>query len=117
MSAGGVRFDAMTKAELIDRVAIRGGLSRRDTARAIEATLLVIEETLEAGGEVALSGFGRFHVSGRGARPGINPRTGVEIWIEATSVPRFTAGSALKTAARNSALKTAAEQRLAEGSR
>jgi DNA-binding protein HU-beta len=96
----GVRFAGVTKAELIDRVASRGQLSRRDATRAVEVTLAVIEETLGAGGEVALSGFGKFHVSSRGARAGVNPRTGEEIWVEATSVPRFTAGSGLKKAVR-----------------
>ncbi|HWH12352.1 MAG TPA: HU family DNA-binding protein [Solirubrobacteraceae bacterium] len=90
----------MRKAELIDRVAARGRLSRRDAARAVEATLAVIEDALGAGGEVAVSGFGRFHVSSRGGRPGVDPRTGEEIWIEPTSVPRFTAGAALKRAVR-----------------
>jgi DNA-binding protein HU-beta len=89
------------KADLIDRVSARGQLPRRDAARAVEAMLSAIEETLGAGGEVALSGFGRFHVSGRGARPGVNPRTGEEIWVEATSVPRFTPGTALKRAVRS----------------
>jgi DNA-binding protein HU-beta len=90
----------VTKAELIDRVATRGRLSRREAGRAVEATLAVIQETLGEGGEVALSGFGRFHVTSRGARPGVNPRTGEEIWIEATPVTRFTAGSGLKKAIR-----------------
>jgi DNA-binding protein HU-beta len=91
----------VTKADLIDRVAAGGRLSRRDAARAVETTLAVIEETLGRGGEVALSGFGRFHVSSRGARPGVNPRTGEAIWVEATRVPRFTAGTALKNAVRS----------------
>ncbi len=90
----------MTKAELIDRVAARGQISRPDATRAIETALGLIEETLGVGGEVALSGFGRFHVTSRAARPGVNPRTGEEIWIDAVRVPRFTAGSALKKAAR-----------------
>jgi DNA-binding protein HU-beta len=90
----------VTKAELIDRVAGRSQLSRREATRVIESTLAVIEETLGAGGEVAVSGFGRFHVASRGARAGVNPRTGEEIWIEAVSVPRFTAGAALKKAVR-----------------
>ncbi len=90
----------MTKAELIDRVSARSRLSRRDATRAVEATLSVIEETVGAGGKVALAGFGKFHVASRGARPGVNPRTGEEIWVEATTVPRFTAGTALKKAVR-----------------
>lgn len=90
----------MTKAELIERVAERSRLSRRDAGRALEATLAVIEESLAAGGEVSLSGFGKFQVSSRGARAGVNPRTGEPIWVEAIRVPRFTAGSGLKKAVR-----------------
>jgi DNA-binding protein HU-beta len=90
----------VTKAELIELVAERGRLSRREAGRGLEATLELIEEALAAGGEVSLSGFGKFHVGRRGARAGVNPRTGEPIWVEATRVPRFTAGSALKKAVR-----------------
>jgi DNA-binding protein HU-beta len=99
-SADGVRFGRVTKAELIDRVAARGQLRRRDAKRAVEAMLAEIEDTLGAGGEVAVSGFGRFHVARRGGRPGVNPRTGEEIWVDATDVPRFTPGTGLKRAVR-----------------
>ena len=44
------------------------------------------------------SGFGKFHVSDRGARLGVNPRTGERIQVAASRVPRFTAGSGLKSA-------------------
>jgi len=47
---------------------------------------------------VTVSGFGKFHVSERGARAGVNPRTGERIQIAASRVPRFTAGSGLKAA-------------------
>jgi DNA-binding protein HU-beta len=50
---------------------------------------------------VALSGFGKFHVGERGARAGVNPRTGERIQIAASRVPRFTAGSSLKNAVKN----------------
>jgi DNA-binding protein HU-beta len=90
----------VTKAELIELVAERSRLSPRETGRAIEATLALIEEALAAGGAVNLSGFGKFHVGSRGARPGVHPRTGEPIWVESTRVPRFTAGSALKKAVR-----------------
>ncbi len=90
----------MTKAELIELIAERSRLSRREATRALDATLGLIEEALAADGEVNLSGFGRFHVACRAARAGVHPRTGEPIWVEATRVPRFTAGSALKQAAR-----------------
>jgi DNA-binding protein HU-beta len=47
---------------------------------------------------VTVAGFGKFHVSERRARLGVNPRTGERIQIAATRVPRFTAGSGLKSA-------------------
>lgn len=90
----------MTKAELIELVAQRSRLTRREAGRAVDAALAVIEESLAAGGEVSLAGFGRFHVASRGARAGVNPRTGEPIWVAETRVPRFTAGSVLKRAVR-----------------
>lgn len=90
----------MTKAELIELVAARSRLTRQEAERALDTTLDLIEEALAAGGEISLTGFGKFHVGSRGARAGVNPRTGEPIWIEATRVPRFTAGSGLKKAVR-----------------
>ena len=90
----------MTKSEFVDRVAAKAGLERKQALDAVDAALAVIEHTLAGGGEVTLTGFGKFHVAERGARPGVNPRTGEAIQIAATSVPRFTAGAALKKAVR-----------------
>jgi DNA-binding protein HU-beta len=90
----------VTKAELTDRVAERSRLPRREAGRALDAALGLIEEALAVGGEVNLSGFGKFHVGVRGARAGADPRTGEPIWVEATRVPRFTAGASLKKAVR-----------------
>ena len=91
----------MTKSELAERLAARAGLSRPQAVRTLDASLALIEEALQDGDEVRLSGFGRFHVANRGARAGVNPRTGERIQIAATRVPRFTAGAALKKAARS----------------
>jgi len=88
----------VTKQELIEAVAARSGLERGDATAAVEATLAVIADTLGAGGEVTLTGFGKFHSAVRGARAGVNPRTGEKIQIAASTIPRFTAGSALKKA-------------------
>ncbi len=90
----------MTKAELVDQVASRAQLSRSDASRAVDALAATVEEVLRDGGEVAIAGFGRFHVGELGARPGVNPRTGERIRIPATRVPRFTPGTRLKRAAR-----------------
>ncbi len=90
----------MKKAELIDRVAARTQLPRRDAARAVEGALRVIQDALGEGEDVVFAGFGRFHVGQRGSRAGVNPRTGEPMQIPAARVPRFTAGAALKRAVR-----------------
>jgi DNA-binding protein HU-beta len=88
----------VTKAELVDQVADRADLSKRDASRAVDAMIATVEECLRRGSEVTVSGFGKFHVSERGARMGVNPRTGERMRIAASRVPRFTAGSGLKSA-------------------
>jgi DNA-binding protein HU-beta len=88
----------VTKSELVDQVADRAELARQDAARAVDAVLATVKETLGRGSEITLSGFGKFHVGQRGARQGVNPRTGERIQIAATRIPRFTAGSGLKSA-------------------
>jgi DNA-binding protein HU-beta len=88
----------VTKSELVDQVADRAGLTKQDAARALDAMIAAVEDALRRGSDVTVSGFGKFHVSNRGARMGVNPRTGERIQIAASRVPRFTAGSALKNA-------------------
>ena len=86
----------MTKAELIAQVALKAGLSKKDSDKAIGAVIDSITEALAAGDKVQLVGFGTFEVKERGERKGINPRTKEEITIAATKAPVFKAGKALK---------------------
>ena len=88
----------MTKAEFIDQVADRAGLSKKDASEAVDAVLETIEDALKRGSDVVFSGFGKFSVSDRAAREGRNPATGEKIQIAATKVPKFSAGAALKKA-------------------
>jgi DNA-binding protein HU-beta len=88
----------VTKSELVDQVADRADLTKGEAARAVDAVLVTVQETLRRGSEITLSGFGKFHVGERGARMGVNPRTGEHIQIAASRVPRFTAGTGLKKA-------------------
>ena len=88
----------MTKAEFIDQVADRAGLSKKDASEAVDAVLETIEDALKRGSDVVFSGFGKFSVSDRAAREGRNPATGEKINIAASNVPKFTAGAALKKA-------------------
>ena len=57
-----------------------------------------ITDTLQSGGDITFTGFGKFHVAERGPRQGVNPQTRERITIPGGKVPRFTAGSALKQA-------------------
>jgi DNA-binding protein HU-beta len=66
----------MNKQDLIGQVADRAGLSRSDTARAVETMLEVVTSALKRGDEVRLVGFGNFSVTRRKASTGRNPRTG-----------------------------------------
>jgi DNA-binding protein HU-beta len=86
----------VNKTELVDQIATKADLSRRDAELAVDAALKTIEEQLASGGEITLTGFGKFHVADRGARTGRNPQTGAPIEIKASRVPRFSAGSKLK---------------------
>lgn len=91
----------MTKSEFVDAVAQTAGLDKKDAAAAVDAMLKTIEGTLATGGEVTFSGFGKFHVTERGARQGVNPQTGERIQIAASKAPKFTAGTALKKAVKS----------------
>jgi len=88
----------MNKTELATAVAEKSGLSKKDSEKAVNATLEVITTALEAGEKVQLVGFGVFEVKSRGARVGRNPRTKEEIEIPASRIPQFKAGKALKEA-------------------
>jgi DNA-binding protein HU-beta len=88
----------VTKSELVEQVADRAELTRSDASKAVDAMLSTVEDALRRGSDVTVSGFGKFHVSDRAPRAGVNPRTGERIQIAASRVPRFTAGSALKSA-------------------
>ena len=88
----------MTKSEFVDQVASRADLGKSEAGKAVDAVLDTIQETLSRGSDVTFSGFGKFHVAERGAREGVNPRTGERMHIPASKVPRFTPGSGLKGA-------------------
>ena len=88
----------MTKSEFIDQVAAKAGLSKKQAGDAVDAVLETIGSTLAGGGDVSFTGFGKFHVQSRAARTGVNPRTKEKVAIAAARVPKFTAGSSLKTA-------------------
>ena len=88
----------MNKNDLVATVASRTGLSKADSAKAVDGVVAAITSSLSGGTEVRLVGFGTFSVSHRKATTGRNPRTGESIQISARNVPKFKSGKALKAA-------------------
>jgi DNA-binding protein HU-beta len=88
----------VTKADLVNAMAEKAGLSKSDSEKALKAFTDAITAALKAGEKVALVGFGTFSVGERAARTGKNPQTGAQINIPAAKTPKFKAGKALKDA-------------------
>lgn len=91
----------MNKTDLINAVAEKTGLSKKDSEKAVKATFDSITEALAKKDKVQLIGFGNFEVRERAARDGRNPKTGEKMAIAASTTPAFKAGKALKDAVNN----------------
>jgi len=89
---------AITKADLLDRVAGNSGVTKTDAERVLDSFFDAVVSAAKSGEEVAWPGFGKFGASHRSARTGRNPQTGEAIQIAASTQLRFSASSTLKTA-------------------
>jgi len=85
----------MNKAELINAMAEKSGLSKTDSRKALDAFMDSVTKSLKKGDRVSLIGFGTFLVTERQARTGINPTTKQPIQIPAKKVVKFKAGAEL----------------------
>ena len=88
----------MNKTELIDSMAAKTGLTKKNAEAALNAFVETVSEELTKGEKVSLVGFGTFEVSERAEREGRNPQTGETMKIAASKAPKFKAGKALKDA-------------------
>ena len=88
----------MTKAELIDAVAEKTQLKKRDVGEVVDALLECVKSALQRGEKVQLIPFGGFEVRERQKREGRNPKTGERLTIPARRVPAFHAGKDLRDA-------------------
>ncbi|WP_035512372.1 HU family DNA-binding protein [Halalkalibacillus halophilus] len=88
----------MNKTDLVNAVAEKADLSKKDASNAVDSVFDAITGSLEKSEKVQLIGFGNFEVRERSARKGRNPQTGEEIKIPASKVPAFKPGKALKDA-------------------
>jgi DNA-binding protein HU-beta len=87
-----------SKGDLIDAVANKADMSKKDVSSVLEEALDKITEEIRKGNKVTITGFGTFKTSKRSARQGRNPQTGETIQIKASTVPKFSAGKGLKDA-------------------
>jgi DNA-binding protein HU-beta len=88
----------MNKSQLVEEIASHSGLSKADSARAIDSLVATVHKALKKGEEVSITGFGKFSVVKRAARQGVNPRTGERVKIKASKAPKFSPGAGLKQA-------------------
>lgn len=91
----------MKKAELINAIAEKGGYTKKDAEKALDAVIGTISDALIAGDKITLVGFGTFKTKVNPERMGRNPRTKEEKLIPEKTVPVFKAGQALKDAVNN----------------
>ncbi|MBD1382427.1 HU family DNA-binding protein [Metabacillus arenae] len=88
----------MNKTELVNAVAEKAEISKKDTTKVVDVLFETISNTLANEEKIQLIGFGTFEVRERTARTGRNPQTGEEIQIAASKVPAFKPGKELKEA-------------------
>lgn len=86
----------MNKADLIDAIAKKAEMTKKDAGVALDAIIESVSGSLSKGEKVTLVGFGTFDVRERKARTGVNPRTKAKIKIPASKAPVFKAGKELK---------------------
>ena len=90
----------MVKQDLIGKVADMAGLTKVDSAKALDSLVSAISSALKRGEKVTWTGFGTFEVRSRAARMGRNPQTGAPLHINASKTPAFKAGKGLKDSVR-----------------
>jgi DNA-binding protein HU-beta len=83
----------MNKTDLIEKIAASAGITKADSKKALDATIVAIKDALASGDKVSLVGFGTFSVSERAEREGINPSTKQKITIPAKKLVKFKPGS------------------------
>ena len=88
----------MNKSELINEIAKKTDLTKKESARVLDSFIDTITVTLKKGKKVSITGFGSWEVRSRKARTGVNPQTGSKIKIKAKKVQKFNAGKHLREA-------------------
>lgn len=88
---------SMTKADLVERVYLKTGFSKKESAQIVELVFDLMKSTLEKGEKIKLAGFGNFVVKNKATRKGRNPQTGDEIEISSRKILTFKPSQVLKS--------------------
>lgn len=92
----------MTKADLVEQVAEKTGLTRTDVAATVDAFLDAVKRSLENGSNIEIRGFGTFKIKPRKARKARNPRTGEVVPVPDRKIPVFKPSNEFKNLVMNS---------------
>jgi DNA-binding protein HU-beta len=108
---------AVNRSEIVDEVASKTGLEKRQAEAAVSAFLDVVMAESKAGNRVSIFGFGTFNPTSRAARTGRNPQTGAPVKIAASKGIRFAPAAAFKSSlnTKGAAKKSAAPAKKAGG--
>lgn len=87
----------MTKADIIERVAEKCDITKKEAIDMVESVFSILKNTLESGEDIKISGFGKFEVKSKHARRGRNPQTGDDITIAARRILTFKPSTILKS--------------------
>ena len=79
----------MTKADIVAEIAEKTGLEKIDVQTTVEAFMKEVKESLEAGENVYLRGFGSFIIKERAKKTGRNISKNTTIIIPAHNIPSF----------------------------
>ena len=88
----------MNKSQFAEAIAEKSGLSKRDAQRALDGFQDALQEAMQRGEKVSLTGFGTFEVRERAARTGRNPQTGETMEVAASRNAAFKPGKSFKDA-------------------
>ncbi len=86
----------LTKAQIIEAISIKIGLSKKQSTETVETLLGVMKSTLASGEDVLISGFGKFNVKQKKERKGRNPATGEDLMLAPRKVVTFKCSGKLR---------------------
>ncbi len=88
--------NVMTKADLVDDVAGRVDLTKKEAESIVNSVFDSIVRSLQSGEKIELRGFGSFRIRSRKPRIGRNPKTGDKVEVPSKQIPYFKPGKELK---------------------